>query len=229
MPLADYSIARRLDKLPGAIVAVSGGKDATACLQLFRQHNPHGKLAGMFWYLVEGLEFQERYLRYLERRFEFRIMRLPHFFNAEYMRTAAYAPPIAAPQVKQSDLVAYAREQTGLDWLILGEKKCDNPPRLWMLRKCKGWNETERRAYPIANWTHGQVFSYLKRCGIALPPEYRFGLSTSFGGFVGEELRLIKEQYPSDWKKIETRFPFIDAAIFRAKIVEVSRVRDDHD
>lgn len=224
MAIVDLSIARRLAELPGAIVAVSGGKDATACLQLYRSHNPTGKIVGMFWYLVEGLEFQERYLRYLERRFEFRIMRLPHFFNAEYLRTAAYAPPVDAPQVSQSDIVAHARLETGLDWLILGEKKCDNPPRLWMLRKCKGWNERERKAYPVANWTHGQVFSYLKSHGVALPPEYRFGLDTSFGGFVGAELKAIKERYPSDWKKIERRFPFIEAAIFRSEAIKVSRL-----
>ena len=133
------------------------------------------------------------------------------------------SPPV--PQIKQADSFAYIREQTGLDWIALGEKKADNPPRLWRLRKNGGFDAKQRQVFPVANWTHGQVLSYMKAKCLMLPPEWRFGLKTSFGGFVADELRAIKQHYPDDYQKIQARFPFIEAAIKRAEIIEASDVQ----
>lgn len=222
--MADMKIAKRLAELPGAIVPISCGKDATACLDLFRTHAPQSRCVGVFWYMVKGLSFQERYLDYLSRRYGVEILRLPHFFVSMYRATGAYCLPSSCKIVTQADMLAYVREVTGLDWIILGEKCCDQPDRLWRIRACKGWDEKSRKAYPVGFWTHNQVLSYLKRQRVALPPDYRDGQTTSFGGFVASELRTIKERYPDDWQKIKDAFPLVDACLVRADIVQASGV-----
>lgn len=221
----DLSIAARIRG--HVAVGISCGKDATATLDLCSTRAD--RLSGFFLYMVPGLGFQERYLRYLEMRYSIQILRVPHFYNSTYRSSGAYCRPIDIPDVKQKDVFEFVREQTGAEWIALGEKKIDNPPRLWKLRKCQGVDEERRQIFPVANWTHNQVFNYLKQRCIPLPQDYRGGGITSFGGFVAKELSAIKKQYPEDYEKITQAYPFIGAAIKRAEIVEASKLRSGND
>lgn len=151
-------------------VGVSGGKDSLVCLDLAKKH--FKKVAGYFFYLVPGLEFKERYLRYLERRYEIEILRLPDPQLADAFADGQFRWPtdrsIGAPKLKLKDAMAYAGLATGCQWTCKGDRRDDSRIRWRYLTHIQGIDHKNRIAYPLAFWTASQVENHLKT--LRLPP-----------------------------------------------------------
>ena len=104
-----------------------------------------------------------------------------------------------------------------MEWFATGIKASDSLERNAMLGDGGGGdiNHKTRRMYPIAWWSDKHVFAYLKKHRIPLPPDYKmFGHSWG-GGLHGLYLSKIREQYPEDYAKIEARFPYVGAELYR--------------
>ena len=204
------------------IVGFSGGKDSIVTLDLCLKHFKH--VEAYFLYIVSDLEFQEVYLRYIEKRYTIKIHRLPHWMLGRLFKDATYRPhnkkTVNCPVITINDIENELYKLSGIEWFASGQKACDSIERNAMLRRNNGIDEIRKRIYPVTFFTNKTIFSYLKMNNIPLPPDYRI-LGHSFGSLWGKDLKRIKETYPNDYKKILEVFPYVEAAIKRDEFKQV--------
>lgn len=215
------------------IVGFSGGKDAIVTLDLCRDFFP--RVEAYFLYIVPGLEFQERYLAYCERRFSISIQRLPSPTISAWLREGGYRMPsagaLSSRKIKRIDIENYLRKKLGIDWFATGEKCIDSIERNAMIRKMRGVDPKRRQIWPCAYWNNSMIWNYLKRKNIILPPDYKFSegekyMARSFGSMGPTELAFIKSNYPSDYQKIITMFPLLPANMVRQENGEKESSRE---
>lgn len=217
-PLDVIRRARDEHGIRRVVVGVSGGKDSVACLSLCHEH--FDEVQAYFLYFVPGLDFQEDYLRYIERRFApLSIIRLPHWSLSYWFQDSLFRHPTAAKKtklVKIRDIEEYLRQKTGIDWTSSGEKALDSVERNAILRRANGIDPARRKFWPLCYWNHAAVFNYLKLQGIALAPEYSSaGSPRSFGSLWAKDIAFIKEKFPADFAKIKKMFPLIESQLIR--------------
>lgn len=192
-----------------------------ATLDLCRQ--TFAKVSAYFMYLVPGLSFQERTLRYAERRWGVNILRIPGPALSLAFGAGDYAFPneerLATPALSIADIEAHVREALGVEWIATGERKQDSLPRRGMLSACKGIDEERQHIYPLADWTNRDVCAYLKMRQIPMPPDYRLW-GYSFGWFREEALVKIKQVFPDDYARILEVFPLAESVVKRAEFRE---------
>jgi phosphoadenosine phosphosulfate reductase len=210
--------AREQFGIDSILVGVSGGKDATACLDLCCKH--FSRVEGFFLYTVPDLEFQQRYLGYLSRHFNIPIHQLPSPTLSAWLREGGYRlPSRRAPKtrrIKQIDVENHLRLKTGIEWIAKGEKCIDSIERNAMIRKVQGIDPKRRHIWPLASWSHASVYNYLKQNRLPLPPDYNMPTSAkrqarSFGTLGPAELEFVKQRYPADYRKIVAMFPLLPA------------------
>lgn len=213
-------IARARDEygVRSVIVGFSGGKDAIVTLDLCKQN--FERVEAYFLYIIPGLDFQERYLTYCERKFDVKIQRLPSPTISAWMREGGYRMPSASAlnsrKIKRIDIENYLRKKLSIEWFATGEKCIDSIERNAMIRKMRGVDPKRRQIWPCAYWNNSMIYNHIKRAGIILPPDYRFSegeryMARSFGSMGPTELAFIKKTYPSDYQKIITMFPLLPA------------------
>jgi phosphoadenosine phosphosulfate reductase len=217
-PLAVIRQARKLTD--SVCVAISGGRDSLACVEVCHQHG--FKLSGYFLFTVPGLEFEEEILRYCERRYKISIHRLPHWDLGDQFQWWVYRKPAQDDEVLTlvlRDVENEARRLTGMQWIAGGQKKCDALERRAMLAKCEGIKLRRRNFYPLADWHHRHVSNYLKMRNVPMSHQSEvFGRSWG-GSLAWPDLAKIKQHWPKDFQKIKTYFPFIEAAEVRERII----------
>lgn len=210
-------VVRTASKLTKKIlVGFSGGKDSAATLDLCFQHFP--VVQPYFMYIVKGLEFQERTLRYYEKRYKCNIIRIPHFMASDFMQGGSFRmPDFSVPTVKTIDIYNYLRNQTGIYWIAGGERIADSIVRRAMIKHSGAIDRKRGRIYPLAYWNKKQVLAYVKLRRLPLSLENRV-LGFSFRGLQGKDLYKIKQAFPADYERIKNVFPLIDAAVKRYEV-----------
>lgn len=69
-------------------------------------------------YLVKGLEFQEKTIRYYENKYDVEMLRVPHFMLSDFLRYGSFRmPDLDVPIIKTVDLYNYMRNETGIYWI----------------------------------------------------------------------------------------------------------------
>lgn len=196
------------------VVGVSCGKDSVTTLDLLA--SSMDRVEAFFMYLVPGLSFQGKYLAYLERRYEMKIHRLPHWQLGMMLATGSYRR-MRAPDIRRltvTDVENVMRDVTGIDWIAGGHRADESLSRRRMIQSVRGIDEKNRRVFPIAFWKSSTVYNYLKRKKILFPPDYAIN-GASFGSLNAKHLRAIKTRFPSDYRKILEVFPYAEAIIKR--------------
>lgn len=193
------------------IVLFSGGKDSVVtldlCFRYFKVVKP------VFMYLVKGLEFQEKTLRWYEDKYNTEILRVPHFMLSDFLRYGSYRQmDLEVPIIKTVELYNYIREKTGIYYISAGERISDSIFRRAMIKQSSSIDEKRGRFYPIAYWNKAQVQSYVKQKRLPLSLESR-ELGFSFRSLQGDEISTIKRKFPNDYDKIKADFPLIEASI----------------
>jgi len=208
---------KSIDPVPTeVIVSFSGGKDSLATLDWCARH--FQKIYAFYMYWVKGLEFQENTLRWAERTYDLKILRLPHWEIPRIMsqQILNYYRP-ASPEFKQLRLRQvedYARYKLTGDlsiWMASGEKKTDGMARRGLLNTRGPWDEQRGHFYPLQDWTDKMVWEYLRIRKIPTPWVYSVGVASRTSGFRGSYLHQIKQHFPKDYEKMLQVFPFLEA------------------
>lgn len=195
------------------IVGFSGGKDSIVTLDLcFRYFK---RVVPFFMYLVPGLEFQEKMLRWYENKYKTEIIRIPHFEVSEFLKYGSFTLyDHNVDVVGITDTYEYIRQKTGIHWIAAGERCADSIVRNAMIKQSGSIDYKRGRFYPIAYWKKNDVMQYIKLRRLYLSPEQK-KLGFSFRSLAGSELAVIKENYPEDYKKILKIYPFAEAGVVR--------------
>lgn len=195
------------------IVGFSGGKDSIVTLDLCFRH--FKRVVPFFMYLVPGLEFQEKMLRWYENKYKTEIIRIPHFEVSEFLKYGSFTLyDNNVDVVGITDTYEYIRQKTGIHWIAAGERCADSIVRNAMIKQSGSIDYKRGRFYPIAYWKKNDVMQYIKLRRLYLSPEQK-KLGFSFRSLSGNELAVIKERYPNDYKKILRVYPFAGAAVER--------------
>lgn len=195
------------------IVGFSGGKDSIVTLDLCFRYFRNVKL--YFMYLVPGLEFQEKMLRWYENKYNTEIIRVPHFEVSEFLKYGSFTLyDHDVDIVGITDTYEYIRQKTGIHWIAAGERCADSIVRNAMIKQSGSIDHKRGRFYPIAYWKKNDVMQYIKHKKLYLSPEQK-KLGFSFRSLAGSELAVIKENYPEDYKKILKIYPFAEAGVVR--------------
>lgn len=195
------------------LVGFSTGKDSIVTLDLCMRYFKN--VVPFFMHLAPGLEFQEQTLRKYERRYNIKIIRLPHFEVSNFMRYGTFRPPDEFVKIVSiTEIYDYLRIETGINWIAAGERAADSIVRNAMIKKSGSIDINRGRFYPLAHWKKKDVMQYIKQNKLYLPKDSR-ELGFSFRSLAGSELSVIKNAYPNDYEKILKLYPLASAAVER--------------
>lgn len=193
------------------LVGFSGGKDSVACLDLCMKTFKH--VEAYFLYIVPGLEFQERTLKYYEDKYGIMFHRVPHFMLSDFLRYGSFRmPDLNVPMIKTVELYNYLRELTGIYWLAGGERIADSLIRRAMIKRSSSIDKDRGRFYPLAYWSKAHVMGYIKGNRLPLSTESS-ALGFSFRSLMPRDMAKIRDLFPEDFAKIKEWFPLVEASI----------------
>ncbi len=221
-------------------VSFSGGRDSLAVLDLCKQH--FQTIHAYWMYVVPGLEFQEKYLQYIERRYSISIIRIPHWILANMFRRGVLRHPTNASMSLRRTRIrhvdAYIRKKLDSESLYIasGEKYADSLERNTQIVQCGGISTIRHRIYPIGFWTHYDVQSYVARQNIVMPPDYRLRPQVSsrrrgqFGSLLTfDEIIPIRDNFPDDYERICKYFPQLPAQMARYESQDFRQMIQDRE
>lgn len=195
------------------IVGFSGGKDSIVTLDLCFKFFKRVRIFCM--YLVPGLEFQEKMLKWYENKYKTNIIRIPHFEVSNFLKYGSFTLyDENVDIVGINDIYRYIRQKTGIHWIAAGERCSDSIVRNAMIKNSGSIDCKRGRFYPLAYWNKNDVLKYIKYKKLYLSPEQK-KLGFSFRSLAGNELAILKEYYLKDYEKVLKVYPFVGAAVER--------------
>lgn len=214
-------VVNDLRELTDEVLVGVSGKDSFACLELLCSHqNPFRRVQPFFMYLVPGLEFQERHLAYLERRYSLTVWRVPHWQLGVMLREGTYRPltseAATCPAIAIAQIENYLRVRSGIEWVAGGHKICDSLLRRLQVGLHRGIDIRHRRAFPLAYWSNSAVYTLLRAREIPLSPDYTMYGHSFRNCLLAEDLGPIRAQFPDDYERIKEVFPYVEATFMSA-------------
>lgn len=189
------------------------GKDSTVMLDLC--YGRFKRIVCCYMYIVKGLESQERFLVWAEKRYPgVRFVQVPSFILFSYIKTGLFG---IKKNPKQrlwtlAEITDKLREKLGIKWACYGFKQSDSLNRRLMLRSYKDGKESicwkTKKFYPLSTYKNGDIIDYIQNNNLKTPEA--FGTkSQSYGVAVAnpEYLSYLKQRWPDDLKKIYSVFP----------------------
>ena len=167
-------------------------------------------------YIVKDLECELSEFRKVERRYGITVRRFPHPALQSALRSGQLQPVPTAfrRKMQYADVYELARDITGSDWILFGHRADESLQRRAMVKSSQGIIPHLRKAYPLWNWKSGDVFHFLKQCGIPAPEQYTEDDTTGLT-LSANTLLYLRDKYPSDYAKIIAIFPFAEVQFLR--------------
>lgn len=214
-----YRVIRETNLATRRVMVGVSGKDSLVTLDLCRRFIP--EVSGFFMYLVPGLGWQERWLRYVENRWRLKIVRLPHWQLAGMMRSGSFRPPndqtVRLQVLGQKDIEEFLRIEHGATWFAYGIRRSDGFTRRSLLGRPGALVDAKRRrTHPVADFSTAQIYAYIRQKNILLPPEYA-DLKHSFFNLNAPDLQWVHDHHPDDYEKILSFFPHAEASLARVR------------
>ncbi len=199
-------------------VAVSYGKDSLATLDLCARIFP--RVEAYYLFRVRGLRAVADWAEAVHGRYGIRVRNYPHFDLARCYRYAVLQPHWRGlentPRFGLSDVEAVFRREANVEWIAYGWRRNDSFSRALIMKRCRGLDFDARRVFPLRAWRRRDVYAWLTRNSIPHPP--KLGRKEQGGlDFVAPALIWLREQYPDDWSKWLTDFPFSPVQILAAR------------
>ena len=175
------------------------------------------KTGYFFMEFMPDLQIQEDLLDYPCKRFDIdkdSIVRVSSEHFTKCMHYSAYTwyskrAKKDFPDISRTEVFKYIAKSTK-STIVTGVKKCDSMQMQRMLSKAVG-----TCIYPMENWTLNDVLTFMKERNISIPPLTKKGCRGV--GITYNEIKFIQENYPDDFRRIETVFPFIQALLLSHK------------
>jgi len=190
-------------------VAVSFGKDSLATLDLCCR--VFDRVEGFYLFRVRDMGIVKHWCDCVSDRYGVQVRQYPHFDLSRCYRHSVLQPHWAnareAPAIKMADIENAFRADAGVDWIAYGWRRSDSFSRALIMKQCAGYDDRARRCFPLRAFKRGDVYDYLRRRRIELPPS--FGRKEQGGlDFHPEAIKTLREQYPADYARWVADFPF---------------------
>lgn len=210
---------------PVVLISFSRGKDAWGVWCALRDKIdfiPFHYYAG-----PPGLSFIEESLAYAEKKMGKKIVNLPApmMYDLLCAKNAAYQPPQRILPLRMVDLqpITFEDIQDAViekynlskdTYTALGVRACDSARRALFFKTHGPISQKKKKFYPVYDWNKNKLMYELRKNDVKLPIDYKmFGIS--FDGLYYRFLKVIKDKYPEDYKKILDYFPLLDMEIYR--------------
>ena len=207
-------------KVDRVILFHSGaGKDSICLLNMI---SPYFKeIQCVFMYMVKDLEHINRYIKWAEAKYpNCKFIQTPHYAYYNNKKFGGFGTEkVGFAEWNVAKINDKVKEQTGIEWAILGFKKNDSMNRRLML---KGYpdqmtSEAGQKLYPLYDWNNKQVLAYIRKNRLIEPINYGKGGNQRSQGTDIENpvfLKWCKVNYPNDYKKIIAEFPDCERILF---------------
>ena len=118
-----------------------------------------------------------------------------------------------------SDIYNKIRNDTGIQWVANGMKQCDSMTRRAFIHQYykEAINLKTKTFYPLSKWNQKQVKQYIKINRLLSPVQLNQGKQSEGIGIDKKSILFLYENYPNDYKLLETKFPLIGALIERER------------
>lgn len=207
------------------LLAFSCGKDSIAAWLALRADG--FEWLPYFQYLVPGLGFVERSLRYYEEFFGQRIRRVPHPSLYRYLNKMVYMPPERCAIVEAWSLPVFDHQELQeavLDsagwpegtWCATGVRAADSLDRRRHFQQHGAINAKGKVFYPVWDWQKEDLRLALVAAGVKIPVDYQI-FGRSFDGLHHDYLAPIQKYFPEDFAKILEWFPLAELELKRAE------------
>lgn len=224
------------------LVAYSGGKDSLVVLSLavrvFGRENVHA----FTLYTLPQLECESARHGVCTLRYGIPLIQLPSPEIISLIRDGygrRYSPTLDAllsAKYGWNDVERIVRYRTGIRWILYGHRAQDSLQRRGMLTRCQGvWERAYKgdklvqRAYPLWQWGHKQVYSYLKVENLPIP--HMFGnLAQNTSGLSlhdWQTVLYVKNKYPHDYQRLKAVFPKLDVPAWRAEVLARQAIKEN--
>lgn len=205
------------------LLAFSCGKDAIGTWLACRPH--FARIVPYYMYLVPGLEFVERSIRYYEQVFGQRILRVPHPSLYRWLNESTFVAPeqlrvidrAGLPSFEYLDMQDEIRKDLGLSsdcYTASGVRAADSPLRRVSIVTHGAISHKQRQFMPIWDWGIDRLLGEIRSAGIKLSVDYRL-FGRSFDGLDYRFIEPIKRTFPRDYQRILEWFPLVEAEIAR--------------
>lgn len=205
------------------LLAFSRGKDSIGTWIQCRRY--FTRIIPFTCYLVPGMEFEEKSLKYFEEVFGSRIISVPHPSVSRFAANQVFGGPEdngaadwMTPLVYR-DIYQHIIEKTGLPALTLcavGVRSADSIHRRRAIMHSGGIMEAKGEFYPIHDWRADRLEKEIRDAGIELPVDYRWW-GRSFDGLDARFTTGLHKHAPDDYRKLLALYPLARADELRMK------------
>lgn len=211
-------LSRLREQTDSILVALSGGKDALAVLDLCCRYIP--RVECYYMYLVSGLETFEAPVDAACRRHNVVVHKVPHWDLARLIKHSVLRPHTRGAsdlrELRLRDVESALRERTGISWIATGERATDSFNRRFFTSFADGVNAKLQRTYPIHDWLDRDVYAYLRARDIEPPKRFGFVKNRSSGfALTGQCLAALRDTNPADFAKVLRVFPYAKSEIIK--------------
>ncbi len=207
-----------------AIISFSMGKDSIAAYIQMKEY--FDRIHPVFYYIVPGLEFQQRSIEYYENEvFKEHIIQLPSPATYRQLAYFMYQHPSAIDHIHESDIYIphydeiFAAAKIDLKipedtYTGVGVRMNDSLNRRFSIKRYGAENKKRKQFYPVYDWNNETLINAIRASGIKLPVDYRIW-GRSFDGFHYKFLKPLKDHFPNDFEKVKAMYPFVELELLR--------------
>lgn len=193
------------------------GKDSIALLELLSGY--FDEIICVYMYLVKGLDHIGRYLSYAERRYpNSQFIEVPHYALGSYIQTGYMGCRMNINQKSftMSDITDKVRERYEIEWAFFGFKQSDSMNRRIMLRRYdkEAINWETKKCYPLSSYHNKDILDFIERRRLIKPEKYGRGQSSGTNITNVDYLLWLRENFPSDLKRVYEAFPMVERLIY---------------
>lgn len=205
------------------------GKDSICLCDLLYKN--FRKIVCVFMYMVEGLDYEARYISYAKSHYpsiEFYIT--PHFSIYSFIKHGhlGIKQDSSVERMTIAKIDKFVKVKYGIGWSAYGFKKNDGVTRRLMLNGYKdGLCYPTHKAYPLMDMKNSEVLNYISDSDLITPFNYLSDTPSSGCDISNPKfLSFLRERYPDDLQKIFNVFPFCEVILFKYDSYEAEAVGD---